>query len=76
MKCCEQKSPVHDQAGLDPGPLDQQTSTKPTELLGHLSHGRVARKLTQLSPRSHPRQLVGKRTANKTQSKTSPATAR
>ena len=43
MKCCEQQSPVHDQAGLDSGPLDQQTSTKPTELPGRLSHGRVAR---------------------------------
>ena len=36
-----------------------------------------SRELTQFSPRSHPRHLVGKRTAqNKTPSNTSTATAR
>ena len=36
----------------------------------------IPQKLTQLSPRSHPRHLVGKRTTQKTPSKTPPATAR
>ena len=36
----------------------------------------IPQKLTQLSPRSHPRHLVGKRTAQKTPSKTPPATAK
>ena len=37
---------------------------------------KIPQKLTQLSPRSHPRLLVGKRAAQKMPSKTSPATAR
>ena len=40
------------------------------------SRKEIPQKLAQLCPRSHPRHLVGKRTAQKTPSKTSPATAR
>ena len=38
------------------------------QMLGTVRVGRKSQKLTQLSSRSHPRHLVGKRTAQKTPS--------